>query len=311
MQTSTTSATGVSINRDVVFGVVFALLAAIGFSAKAILVKLAYRDHVDAITLLALRMAFSVPFFIGVAIWSRMRHAAPLGKQDKLLVLALGLIGYYLSSLLDFLGLQYITAGLERLILFLYPTMTVILTALLYRRPIGGKVLVAMGLSYAGIALVFLHAAGVREGDSVVLGGFLVFLSTLSYSTYLVGAGHAIARIGAARFTAYAMVVACAASLLQFAVTRPMSALDLPLPVYGFAIAMALFSTVLPVFLLSYAIRRIGSGSASLIGSIGPVSTIGMAYVFLGEQLSLLKIIGSALVLAGVMIVSLSSKKAG
>ncbi|MGA7595373.1 MAG: DMT family transporter [Gallionella sp.] len=309
MQTSTTSATGVSINRDVVFGVVFALLAAIGFSAKAILVKLAYRDHVDAITLLALRMAFSVPFFIGVAVWSKLRHAAPLGKQDKLLVLALGLIGYYLSSLLDFLGLQYITAGLERLILFLYPTMTVILTALIYRRPIGGKVLVAMGLSYAGIALVFLHAAGVREGGGVVLGGFLVFLSTLSYSTYLVGAGHAIARIGAARFTAYAMVVACAASLLQFAVTRPISALDLPLPVYGFSIAMALFSTVLPVFLLSYAIRRIGSGSTSLIGSIGPVSTIGMAYVFLGEQLSLLKIIGSALVLTGVLIVSLNSKR--
>ncbi|MGB9093294.1 MAG: DMT family transporter [Gallionella sp.] len=311
MQTSTTSATGVSINRDVVFGVVFALLAAIGFSAKAILVKLAYRDHVDAITLLALRMAFSVPFFIGVAIWSKMRHAAPLGTQDKLLVLALGLVGYYLSSLLDFLGLQYITAGLERLILFLYPTMTVILAALIYRRPIGGKVLVAMGLSYAGIALVFLHDAGVREGGSVVLGGFLVFLSTLSYSTYLVGAGHAIARIGAARFTAYAMVVACAASLLQFGVTRPISALDLPLQVYGYSIAMALFSTVLPVFLLSYAIRRIGSGSASLIGSIGPVSTIGMAYVFLGEQLSLLKIIGSALVLAGVLIVSLSSKKTG
>jgi drug/metabolite transporter (DMT)-like permease len=311
MQTSTTSATGVAINRDVILGVIFALLAAVGFSAKAILVKLAYRDHVDAITLLALRMAFSVPFFIGVAIWSKMRHAAPLGTQDKLLVLALGLVGYYLSSLLDFLGLQYITAGLERLILFLYPTLTVILTALVYRRPIGGKVLVAMGLSYAGIALVFFHAAGVREGGSVVLGGFLVFLSTLSYSTYLVGAGHAIARIGAARFTAYAMVVACAASLLQFAVTRPISALDLPLPVYGFSIAMALFSTVLPVFLLSYAIRRIGSGSASLIGSIGPVSTIGMAYVFLGEQLSLLKIIGSALVLAGVMIVSLSSKKAG
>jgi drug/metabolite transporter (DMT)-like permease len=309
MQTSTASATGVSINRDAIFGVIFALLAAIGFSAKAILVKLAYRYHVDAITLLALRMAFSVPFFIGVAIWSRLRHAAPLGTQDKLLVLALGLIGYYLSSLLDFLGLQYITAGLERLILFLYPTMTVILTALLYKRAIGGKVLIAMGLSYAGIALVFMHDAGVREGGGVVLGTALVFLSTLSYSTYLVGAGHAIARIGAARFTAYAMVVASAASLLQFAVTRPLAALDLPLPVYGFSVAMALFSTVLPVFLLSYAIRRIGSGSASLIGSIGPVSTIGMAWVFLGEQLTLLKIAGSALVLAGVLIVSMSTRK--
>ena len=287
-----TSATGVSINRDVILGVIFALLAAVGFSAKAILVKLAYLDHVDAITLLALRMAFSVPFFIGVAIWAWMHHAEPLGTQDKLLVLALGLVGYYLSSFLDFLGLQYITAGLERLILFLYPTMTVILTALLYKRPISGRVLVAMALSYGGIALVFVHAAGVREGGSVVLGTLLVFLSTLSYSTYLVGAGHAIKRIGTARFTAYAMVVASAASLLQFGITRPLSALDLPLRVYELSIRMALFSTVLPVFLLSYAIRRIGSGSASLIGSIGPVSTIGMAYVFLGEQLSLLKIIG-------------------
>ena len=281
------------------------------FPAKAILVKLAYLDHVDAITLLALRMAFSVPFFIGIAIWAWMRHAEPLGTQDKLLVLALGLVGYYLSSYLDFLGLQYITAGLERLILFLYPTMTVILTALLYKRPIGGRVLVAMALSYGGIALVFVNAAGVREGGSVVLGTLLVFLSTLSYSTYLVGAGHAIARIGTARFTAYAMVVASAASLLQFGITRPLSALDLPLRVYELSIGMALFSTVLPVFLLSYAIRRIGSGSASLIGSIGPVSTIGMAYVFLGEQLSLLKIIGAALVLAGVLIVSLNSKKTG
>ncbi|HUX29227.1 MAG TPA: DMT family transporter [Thiobacillus sp.] len=304
-----TSATCVSINRDVILGVIFALLAAVGFSAKAILVKLAYLDHVDAITLLALRMAFSVPFFIGVAIWAWLHHAEPLGTQDKLLVLALGLVGYYLSSFLDFLGLQYITAGLERLILFLYPTMTVILTALLYKRPIGGRVLVAMALSYGGIALVFVHAAGVREGGSVVLGTLLVFLSTLSYSTYLVGAGHVIKRIGTARFTAYAMVVASAASLLQFGITRPLSALDLPLRVYELSIGMALFSTVLPVFLLSYAIRRIGSGSASLIGSIGPVSTIGMAYVFLGEQLSLLKIIGAALVLAGVLIVSMSSKR--
>lgn len=304
-----TSATGVSINRDVILGVIFALLAAVGFSAKAILVKLAYLDHVDAITLLALRMAFAVPFFIGVAIWSWMHHAEPLGTQDKLLVLALGLVGYYLSSFLDFLGLQYITAGLERLILFLYPTMTVILTALLYKRPIGGRVMVAMALSYGGIALVFLHAAGVREGGSVALGTLLVFLSTLSYSIYLVGAGHAIKRIGTARFTAYAMVVASAASLLQFGITRPLSALDLPLRVYELSIWMALFSTVLPVFLLSYAIRRIGSSSASLIGSIGPVSTIGMAYVFLGEQLSLLKIVGAALVLAGVLIVSMSSKR--
>lgn len=299
---------GIFGNRDVLLGVVFALLAAVGFSAKAILVKLAYLGSVDAVTLLALRMVFSVPFFIGVALWVGRQHAEPLNTHERMLVLGLGLVGYYLSSFLDFLGLQYISAGLERLILFLYPTMTVLLSALLYQRAIGRKVIAAMALSYAGIALVFIHDFGVKEG-SVVLGAALVFASTLSYSIYLVGAGHAIARIGTLRFTAYAMLVASAASLLQFVVLRPLSALDLPLRVYEYSIAMAIFSTVLPVFLLSFAIRRIGSGSTSLIGTVGPVSTIYMAYLFLNESISLLQIAGSSLVLAGVLIISLNSKK--
>jgi len=284
-------------------------LAAVGFSAKAILVKLAYLDGVDAITLLALRMAFSVPFFIGVAVWVQRQAAEPLSTNDKWLVLVLGLIGYYLSSLLDFLGLQYISAGLERLILFLYPTMTVMLSAFIYKRAIGKKVMLAMALSYAGIALVFLHDVGMTQGGSIVLGATLVFFSTLSYATYLVGVGHAIKRIGTTRFTAYAMVVASVASLLQFVVMRPLSALDLPLHVYQLSLEMAIFSTVLPVFMLSYAIRRIGSGSASLIGSIGPVSTIFMAYLFLNETISLLQIAGSSLVLAGVLVISLNSGK--
>ena len=297
-------------NRDAFLGVTFALLAAVGFSAKAILVKLAYHDSVDAITLLALRMVFAVPFFVGVAIWSRRHHAEPLDTHDRLLVLGLGVVGYYLSSYLDFLGLQYISAGLERLILFLYPTMTVIISALLYKRAIGRMVIAAMALSYAGIALVFLHDVGAKEG-SIVLGASLVFASTLSYSIYLVGAGHAIARIGTMRFTAYASLVASAACVLQFLAMRPLAALELPVRVYGLSIAMALFSTVLPVFLLSFAIRRIGSGSASLIGSIGPVSTIYMAYAILGERISWLQIAGSALVLAGVLVISVNSRRGG
>jgi drug/metabolite transporter (DMT)-like permease len=263
------------INRDALVGVVFALLAAVGFSAKAILVKLAYlHNSVDAITLLALRMAFSVPFFIGVALWVKRHHAEPLGRHDQILVLVLGLVGYYLSSFLDFLGLQYISAGLERLILFLYPTITVILSTLVYKRAIGRKVMAAMALCYAGIALVFFHDVGTMQ-DRIALGTLLVFSSTLSYSIYLGGAGHAIARIGATRFTAYAMIVASSASLLQFFVTHPISALDLQVQIYELAFSMAIFSTLLPVFLLSYAIRRIGSSSTSLIGSIGPVSTGG------------------------------------
>lgn len=298
------------INRDSLFGVIFALFAAVGFSAKAILIKLAYLDDVDAITLLALRMVFSVPFFVAVAIWVNRRHAEPLKRQDWIAVLILGLLGYYLSSFLDFLGLQYISAGLERLILFLYPTMTVILSALICQRAIGRKVIAAMVLSYAGILLVFLHDVNMSQGQGVLLGGALVFASTLSYSAYLVGAGHAIARIGATRFTAYAMVVASVASLLQFGLTHPLAALDLPLRVYELSVAMAIFSTVLPVFLLSYAIKRLGSGNSSLIGSFGPVATIALAYVFLNEAVSMLQIAGSSLVLAGVIVVSLNSGKA-
>lgn len=298
------------INQDALVGVFFALLAAVGFSSKAILVKLAYLDHVDAVTLLALRMAFSVPFFIGVALWARRRHAEPLSGQDRVLVVILGLIGYYLSSLLDFLGLQTLSAGLERLILFLYPTMTVILSALLTRRAIGRTVLAAMAVCYAGIALVFFRDVGTLQGG-IVVGAALVFASTLSYSVYLVGAGHAIARIGTSRFTAYAMIVATTASVLQFGLTRPIEALHVTTRVYELALAMAVFSTLLPVFLLSHAIRRIGSGHASLIGSIGPVSTIFMAYVFLQERLSVSQVAGSALVLAGVVIVGTHSRRGG
>lgn len=298
------------INQDALVGVFFALLAAVGFSAKAILVKLAYLDRVDAVTLLALRMAFSVPFFIGVALWARRQHAEPLSRRDRILVVILGLIGYYLSSLLDFLGLQTLSAGLERLILFLYPTMTVILSALLTRRAISRTVMAAMVVCYAGIALVFFHDVGTMQGGLVV-GASLVFASTLSYSVYLVGAGHAIARIGTARFTAYAMIVATTASVLQFAFTHPLHALEVPARVVELALAMAIFSTLLPVFLLSHAIRRIGSGSTSLIGSIGPVSTIFMAYVFLQERVSVSQVAGSALVLAGVIIVGLHSRRGG
>lgn len=293
----------IPFSRQALLGVTFAALAAIGFSTKAILVKLAYTNPVDTITLLALRMAFSVPFFIAVAVWSRNTHAAPLARRDWMAVLTLGLIGYYLSSLLDFSGLRYISAGLERLILFLYPTMVILLSAAIFKRPIGRRDIVALALSYAGIALVFVHDASGNQSD-ISLGASMVFVSTLTYAVYLVGAGHFIARIGATRFTAYAMIVASAATLLQFALTHPVSALWLPARVYGLSFAMAIFSTVLPVFMLSTGIRLIGSGHAALVGTIGPVATIFMAHLMLGETVSGQQIVGSALVLAGVLAIS-------
>lgn len=297
-----------SRSRHAGLGIIFAAFAAIGFSAKAILVKLAYADTVDAVTLLAIRMAFSLPFFVIAAGWSsRNAHATPLARQDWFAVLALGLIGYYLSSLLDFTGLQYISAGLERLILFLYPTLVVLLSAALFKRRIGRSEILALVLSYAGIAFVFMQDAHIPQ-HGLVLGTALVFASTLTYAIYLIGAGHTIARIGAMRFTAYAMVVASVATFLQFALTHSASALALPLRVYGLGLTMAIFSTVLPVFMLSSAIRRIGSGHTALVGSIGPVATLFMAHTLLGEALSLQQMGGSMLVLAGVLLISLPRK---
>lgn len=293
-----------STDRHALLGAGYAFIAAIGFSGKAILVKLAYRHGIDAVTLLTLRMAFSVPIFLAAALWSVSRgHARPVAARDWGAIVLLGLLGYYLSSLLDFMGLSYISAGLERLVLFLYPTMVVLLSALFYRRAVKRREWIALALGYSGIALVFLHDVGGAQ-KGIVLGTLLVFGSTLTYSTYLIGTGHIVARVGAVRFTAYAMLVASTATLLQFGLTHPLAGIRQPMPVYQLSLAMAVFSTVLPVFLLSAAIRTIGSGHASLIGSVGPVSTIFMAAWFLGEPVSSLQIAGSALVLAGVLSVS-------
>jgi drug/metabolite transporter (DMT)-like permease len=220
-------------SRQKLAGVLFALVAAIGFSAKAVLVKLAYIEEVDPITLLALRMAFSLPFFL-LAAWVANRHQshAPMTRSDWGAVTVFGFTGYYLASFLDFLGLQYISAGLERLILFLYPTMVVLISAIWFRQRIGRRVIVALVLSYLGIAFAYVHDMQI-QAEGVLLGAGLVFASALAYAIYLIGAGHTIARIGATRFTAYAMTVACLAALLQFVLMNPMSNLDQPIQVYS------------------------------------------------------------------------------
>ncbi len=301
----TTITQSLTFNRDAVFGYALAAFAAIGFSTKAILVKLAYYDNVDAVTLLALRMSFSAPFFLYIA----LRHTGrkddqALKTKDYWTLLVLGLVGYYLSSLFDFIGLQYISAGLERLILFLYPTFVVILSALILGKAFGRKEIAALVLSYAGIAFVFKDELALPS-ERLLLGAGFVFASTLTYSLYLIGTGETVARIGASRFTAYAMLVACAATGLQFCATHSLADLVLPARVYRLSLVMAMVSTVLPVFMLSAAIRLIGSSHVSLVGMIGPVSTIFMAAYFLGEAVTSTQIAGAALVMAGVLSLTL------
>jgi drug/metabolite transporter (DMT)-like permease len=288
--------------RNVWLGALFAFVATFAFSAKAVLVKLAYVHAVDPLTLLTLRMLFSLPFFVIPAVWS-MRGTAvvPLEKRDWISLAVLGFLGFYLASLLDFMGLEYITASLERLIVFLYPTMVVLLAALLFRKRITPAAVTALILSYAGILLVFVHDVSLDQ-QNLLVGSGLVFASTLSYAAYLTGCDPIIARLGAVRFTAYAMTISGIIVVTHFLLTHPAGELATqPVPIYRLAIIMALFSTVLPAFMLSAGIRRIGAGKASIIGAAGPVCTIGLAYLLLGETMTKDQIAGAALVLAGVL----------
>lgn len=293
-------------------GFALAILAALGFSFKAIFVKLAYAVPqtvpVDSVTLLTLRMAFSLPFFAWVGLRSG-QGLAPLSRRDWLLLSALGLLGYYGASILDFIGLRYITAALERLILFTYPTLTLLIGVLFLGQTASRRELGALALSYAGIGLAFAHDLQVAgDMQTVLVGAAFVFGSSVSYAFYQAGSEPAIRRLGAARFTALAMLISTAATLLHFLATQPVRALAQPAPVYLHAVGMALFATVLPVFMTSGAIRRIGASRTALIGTIGPVLTIFLGAWLLGERLSLPQLAGAGLVLAGVLLISRGSQ---
>ena len=286
-------------------GLLFAVAGAVGFSFKAILVKLAYRHGVDAETLLALRMVFSLPFFIVMGVLAGRRSAQPMSGRDWGWMFALGFFGYYLASYLDFLGLKYITAGLERLILFSYPTIVIVLSALFLGKPITRRTLLSLLLCYAGIGFAMGHDLGV-VGDTreVLIGSVLVFGSALSYALYLMGNGAVVGRLGSMRVTALATSVACALCIAQFLLMRPLGALVQSWQVYALSLAMALFSTVAPVWLVSEAIRRLGAGPVSLTGTLGPVVTIGLGWLMLDEVVGAAQMVGAAMVIGGVLVMA-------
>ncbi|ANQ83724.1 hypothetical protein dqs_0649 [Azoarcus olearius] len=287
-------------------GFAFAIAGAVGFSFKAILVKLAYRHQVDAETLLALRMAFSLPFFLVMG-WAASRRAADrLSARDWVWMAGLGLFGYYLASYLDFLGLDYISAALERLILFLYPTIVIVLSALFLGKPITRRMLAALALCYLGIALAVGHDLDVSGTvQEVALGCALVFASAVSYALYLMGNGQVVGRLGSSRVTAYASSFACFFSLGQFVLMRPLEVLLAQAwQVYAYAGLMTVFSTVAPVWMVSEAIRRLGAGPVSLTGTLAPAITMLLGWIILGEQIGLFQLLGMTMVVAGVMVVA-------
>lgn len=277
-----------------------ALLAAGGFSLKAIFVKLAYAaGPVDAVTLLALRMLLALPAFV----WLVYKAGGePLTPRDWLGMLWLGLVGYYLSSLFDFLGLKYITAGLERLILFTYPTMVLLMESAWRRKPIRRRIWAAMGLTYLGLMAAFWHdLVHTHASTAVWIGSGWVFLSSLTFSAYYLGTGRYVKRIGSMRLAGLAGALAAGFVLAHFGLTRPLSVLLQPSPtIWGWALAMAIISTVLPIWLAARAVERLGPAKAAALGTVGPVLTIAFGWVILGEPFSIAQLIGMVLVIGGV-----------
>lgn len=287
-------------------GLLLAAAGSIAFSGKAIIVKLAYIHGVDAITLVMLRMLVALPFFIAMAWWAG-RHQAPLTRNDWLGVLGLGFLGYYLSSYLDFLGLQYISASFERLILYLNPTLVLVLGWVLYKRKITYRQGMAMAVSYSGVLLVFGHEVSL-VGDNIGLGAILVFGSAISYAIYLTYSGELVKRLGSLRLAGLATTVACFFCILQFVLLKPVAALNVVPEVIWLSMLNATVCTVLPVLLIMMAIERIGPGLTSQIGMIGPLSTLTMGAFFLNETFNLWILMGTVLVLGGVFWVTKAPK---
>lgn len=285
-------------------GIGLAVAGTIGFALRPIFIRLAYTYAADPVTLLALRMSFSLPFFVAIAAWSRRGGTrSRLTPRDHFHIAGLGFLGYYAASFFDFLGLQYVSAGLGRLLLFLYPTIVVLLSAVFLGKRIVAREVMALVLCYAGVALVLSNALE-HPSANLPLGAALVFGGALFYAVYLVASSQVIQRVGSVRFTAFAMMAASAFCIAQFLLLRPLSALILPLPVYLLMLAVAVVSTVIPSFMVSEALRRVGANHVSLIGGLGPLVAIVLGYIGLDEAMTVLQFCGAALILAGVMIVS-------
>ncbi|HTE31160.1 MAG TPA: DMT family transporter [Chryseolinea sp.] len=289
-----------------VWGILIGVLGAICFSTKAIFVKLAYREaEVEAITLLALRMMFALPFFLFSATYSSRKSTnVKFTSKQWGAVAIVGCLGYYVSSLLDFVGLQYISAGIERLVLFVYPTLVLIISSMVFRSKISSIQWLAVLVTYGGLLLAFWGEATFQETDSDFFkGSWFIFACAITYALYIVGSGRLIPSLGAAKFNSYAMTFAAIAVLIHFTFSAKGSLFGQPQTIYVYSFLMAIVSTVIPSYLVSESIRRIGSGNTAIVASVGPVSTILQAYYFLQEPVHGLQIGGTLLIIVGVLMI--------
>jgi drug/metabolite transporter (DMT)-like permease len=297
-----------SISR---IGFWLALSGALLFSTKAIWVKLAYRDtDIDAVSLLLLRMLFSFPFYLILFVW--------VGYKDQqffkdyrlwLGMLAMGIVGYYASSLFDFIGLQYVSAGLERLILFVYPTLAVLINKWFFKTPFNKKQRWALLITYMGIVIAcYSEIKMLHVKDGFYFGCGMILLCAITFAIYLVGTGRLVKQAGVIRYTSTAMLAATAGIVVHYLVLKGWKPIPMQQGLVGYSIALALLATVIPSLLMSSGMKRIGSNQVSIITSIGPVSTILQAHWFLGEPITGWQIFGTILVIVGVLLISDTKK---
>ena len=306
MTTPLTEAAAATANKRLVAGLVLAMLGAIAFSGKAIIVKLAYRHGVDAVTLIMYRMLFALPLFASMAWWSS-RGKPALSQRDWLGILGLGVSGYYLASFLDFAGLAYITASLERLILYLTPTLVLLLSLFVFGRKVSRMHALGTAISYAGVMVVFGHEVSL-SGSHVAVGAGLVFASAISYAIYLTYSGEMVQRLGSLRLVGWATTVACVLCIAQFVVLRPLSAALVAPQVISLSVLNATLCTAVPVLLVMMASERIGAGASSQAGMVGPISTILMGVWLLDESFTAWVAAGTVLVIAGIFVFSRASR---
>ena len=291
-------------------GAFLVFMSAFCFATKGILIKLAYQYSIDSISLLTLRMLFALPFYVGIALnLARKTPPAQLSLKQWITLSMLGITGYYFASFFNFLGLVYITASLERILLFVYPTFVLLMNAVGFGRRITRLQVVALVLTYAGILLAFWGTIETSAQKDILPGAFWVILSGFVYAIYLVGSDRMIALVGSQRYTCYAMIAATVPTVVHCVVQNRLQIGSYPMPVYALGLGMGIFVTVIPTFLIAEGIKRVGSGNASLIASIGPIFTIILSTTLLHEIISNEQIIGTLLVLAGVFLIGWRGRK--
>jgi drug/metabolite transporter (DMT)-like permease len=306
---SSTVLQNISPRTRFLIGVGLLVISNMCFSAKAVIIKLMYQYHVDTFSVIALRMLLSAPVYITVAIvLARRKDDVPLTKKELLSVSGLGILSYYVSSMLDFWGLQYISAGVERLILFTYPTMVLAISAVLFKKKITPPQYIAMILTYIGVGIAYVAERGLGDQKNVVLGAALIFTCAITYSFFVVGTGELAKRFGSVKFTCYAVLAATVPCLLQSLVHDGMNIFNFPAEVYTLSIWLSIVATIIPTFMIVEGIRLVGAGNSGIIGFVGPVWTIFLANWLLNEPITLMQIVGTAIVLVGVFLISWKGK---